>query len=360
MPKTYISPWTQAEAQRRRAMTAGRDTWKQPEAPPMPKPRQYFVLGMEVDYNTYREYNYEKTWTLDGDVVKGFSVTLWALEHYATEEHAKDRPIEAANARKILDQIRAEIEVINRKEDENMKDPRTAADFIAALQDIYNESRATYDSLNVNVEKARAKMERARQETQDPSKNTQIAQAKYSIAKGEFQIAEDEARNGYRKMEEGHNAKVKELREQFAAYLADHYSATPDQLDGATMQLLNSGICTPYDLSKLIDRHKDNPTMLRIVGNYARNMREEKKKTLTREEWNICASVAAAAHAAKDGSRELALFDSAVSSAAYGLGKDYGHATRMHSHVTGWLDDFKNRITNLPLTPAEQSTPEQD
>lgn len=305
-----------------------------------------------MDGSTFRKYNHQN-YTI------GFCFhDLAGVERWATDpDRAAQFPERAAEAKQIMEQIIAEI---TGKDDKNMKDPRTAAGFIDALKDIYNESRATYDSLQANVEKARAKMERARQETQDPSKNTQIAQAKYYIAKGEFQLAEDEARNGYRKMEEGHNAKVKELREQFAAFLDEHYSASPDRLDDKTMALLNSGICTPSELSRLIERHKDNPTMLRIVGNYARNMREEKKKTLTYEERHICSSVAAAAHAGKDGSRELALFDSAVSSAAYGLGKDYGHATRMHSHVTGWLDDFKNQITNLPLTPAEQSAPAQD
>jgi hypothetical protein len=198
-------------------------------------------------------------------------------------------------------------------------------------------------------------MERAQQDTQDPNKNHQIAEAKYFIAKGEYQLAEDEARSGYYKMEEDHNAKVKELREKFAAYLADHYSATPDKLDNATMALLNSGICTPSELGRLIERHKDNPTMLRIVGNYARNMREEKKNSLSHDDQVICSSVAHAANLAKDGSRELAIFDSAVSAAAYGLGREYEHATRMHGHVSGWLDDFKNQIANLPLTPAVEA-----
>ena len=68
-------------------------------------------------------------------------------------------------------------------------------------------------------------------------------------------------------------------------------------------------------------------------------------------EINALQTVRSYAAAAKNGNREMEIFDTAVSTAAYGLGKDYNHATRMHSHVTDWLDDFKRQITDLPLTP---------
>lgn len=357
MPATYRHVYTYEQTTGR-----GRNAWKKPEPPPKPKPRQYFILGMEVDHNTYREYMYDREYRIDGDITKNILCSLWTLEHYATKEHAKEYPVEAANAQKILDQIREEIiATTNRKEEKNMKDPRTAADFIAALQDIYNESRAVYDSINANVEKAREKMDRAYEDVKEArGADTAVANAKYELAQAEYKLANSEVRHAYDQMMIEHDAKTKALREQFAAFLDDHYAASPDKLDNATMQLLNSGICTASELSRLIDRHKDNPTMLRIVGNYARNMREEKKRTLSIEDRLICSTVATAAHAAKDGSRELAIFDSAVSSLAYGLSDDYGHASRMHNYVAAWAEDFKKQISNLPLTPAEQSEPTQD
>lgn len=347
MPATYRKRGASSEDYKRRS-------WM-PEPPPPPKPRQWFILDMEVDYETYREFMYGREYRIDGDITKDILCSIGTLERYATEEHANEYPIEAANARKILDQIREEITVIiNRKEDKKMKDHRNAADFIAALNDIYTESRATYDALYGAVEKAKAKMDRANEELRAPDcKNRELAQAKYDIARGEHRVAEDELRNEYRKMIAGHDQKVSDLREQFADYLDEHYSASPDKLDTATMQLLNTGICKPTELARLAERHSDNPTMLRIIGNFARNMRDEQKKHLTHDEEVICTNVANAGYQAKDGSRELALFDSAVSSAAYGLGKEYVHATRMHSLVSGWMDDFKNQIMNMSWKPAE-------
>jgi len=355
MPQKYISPWPNSDAQRRRAMASGRNTWKQPEPPPKPKPKQFFILGMEVNCNTYREYNYEKSWTIDGDVLKGFTCTLWTLERYATDEHAKDYPIEAANARKILDQIREEIATITGKDDKNMKTPRTAADFIDALNDIYTATRATYTEANKKLVKARAKMEKAEQDTRDSSKDHRLAEAQYLVAKGELQLAEDEARRGYYDMIASYNNQVNELRDQFAAHLDEHYAASPDKLDTATMQLLGSGICTPVELARLVDRHQGNPTMLRIVGEYARKLREDNGRSMSEANKAICSSVANAGYSAKDGSRELAIFDSAASATKYGLDKNYDHATRMDSHMSGWFDDFKQNLNNLPVIPEEMA-----
>ena len=322
----------------------GRSTWKMPGSE---KTEELKIFGIDVDGSTFRKYNHEN-YTI------GFLFTdLRGVEFWATNaEVAATHPETVAEAKQIMEQIIAEI---TGKDMKIMKDPRTAAGFIDALKDIYAESRATYDSLRAKVERAEAKMDKALEKTKT-SGNQAVAEAEYSIAKGERTLAEQEARNGYHSMIANHEAKVNELREQFAAFLDEHYAASPDRLDDKTMALLNSGICTPSELSRLIERHHDNPVMVRIIGNYARNMREEKKKSLSYEDNLICSTVAGAGHAAKDGSRELALYDSAVSAAAYGLGQDYGHATRMHGHVISWLDDFKNQIANLPLTPAVEAS----
>lgn len=341
MPATYRRVYTYEQITGR-----GRNAWKKPE----PQPDKLTIFGYEVEPSVFRKYNHQNY-----SIGFGF-YDLAAVERFATDpDRAAQFPERAAEAKQIMEQIIAEI---TGKDDKNMKDPRTAADFIAALQDIYNESRAVYDSINANVEKAREKMDRAHEAAKEVrGADAGVSNAKYEIAQAEYKLANSEVRPAYNRMMNEHDAKVNALREQFAAFLDDHYAASPDKLDSATMQLLNSGICTPSELSRLIDRHKDNPTMLRIVGNFARNMREDKKQTLTYNDRLICTQVAGAAHAAKDGSRELAIFDSAVSSLAYGLSDDYGHASRMHNYVAAWAEDFKNQISNLPLTPAEQSEP---
>lgn len=341
MPATYRHVYTYEQTTGRE-----RNAWKKPE----PQPDKLTIFGYEVEPSVFRKYNHQNY-----SIGFGF-YDLAAVERFATDPSRISKfPEHAEEAKQIMQKIIAEI--TGRKEN-IVKDSRTAADFITALQDIYNESRAVYDSINANVEKAREKMDRAHEAVKEArGADAGVSNAKYEIAQAEYKLANSEVRPAYNHMMNEHDAKVNALREQFAAFLDDHYAASPDKLDSATMQLLNSGICTPSELSRLIDRHKDNPTMLRIVGNFARNMREDKKQTLTYNDRLICTQVAGAAHAAKDGSRELAIFDSAVSSLAYGLSDDYGHASRMHNYVAAWAEDFKNQISNLPLTPAEQSEP---
>lgn len=346
MSATYSHRYTHGQLTNK-----GWNTWKQPEPPPKPKPKQYFVLGVEVDYNTYREYTFEKSWTIDGDVLKGFTYALWTLEHYATDEHAKEYPIEAANARKILDQIREEITTITGKDDKAMSNPKTASDFLRELQAIYTETRSQYTTLNESVVKAEKQLERAQEKARG---GDSIAQARLEVARADLREAQDACRTEYGKMMNDYNARIKELRGQFADHLNKHYAASPDKLDAATMQLLGSGICTPSELAQLAERHKDNPTMLRVIASHAEKITDERNQS--REDYMTCRGIAFKAAAAKDGSRELAIFDSAVSAAERGVQRDATVANRMHEHIVGWFDDFRNQMDDVPNAPAELSS----
>lgn len=334
MPETYRVIGKGSEWHQKRLSDMPRST---------PEPKEYRIFGYEVDAATYKKFNRQ-----DYRVGFGFH-GLMGVELWATDpDYAKRYPEEAAKAKAIMADI---ISQITGKEQKNMNELRTASDFIKALQDIYTESRAAYAALQGKVDAAEAKMNRAREAMSDPGENANIAAAKYDIAKSEYKIATLARYGDYRNMIADHEKRVKELRDQFTAYLDEHYAASPDKLDAATMQLLSSGICKASDLARLADRHADNPTMLRIIGNHAAQLKEDKNTTDVDK--FICLKVKAAAAATKDGSRELAIFDSAVSAAAYGLGKDYERAARMHSHIPEWLEGFGEQIQNLPVTPAE-------
>lgn len=349
MPATYRHVHTYEQITGR-----GRNTWQKPEPAPPPKPRKYFILGVEVDYNTYHDFMYERDYRVDGDILKDIPCALWLLEKYATDEHAKERPVEAANARKILDQIREEIATITRKEDKPMNEPRTAAEFIDALKEIYTESRNMYAALQDKVDKAKAKMERAHEELRDPEcKDKLVAESRYNIARGEWQLAEGDRRGEYQQMCTSHEKKVAELREKFIYHLDEYYSASPDKLDSSTMELLNSGICTPSELARLAERHKGNPTMRRVIAAHAEKITDERNQS--QEDYMTCRKIVIEAAAAKDGSRELAIFDSAAGAALYGLDKEPIHASRMHTHIEGWFDNFRDKMVNLPAIPEEMA-----
>lgn len=324
---------------------------QKPEQPTKRKPRQYFVAGVEVDHETFREYSFRKSWKIDGDTVSDITCSLWSLEnYYTTEEHEKEYPIEAANARKVLEQIRAEVA---RKEDKTMNTPKTGKDFLEALKGIYTESRTAYANLCNAKEKAKQELEDCeKMEREANGPELLIAQARTARAKAEYNLANESLRVEYGKIMKEYNAKVAELREQFAAALEASYSANPDKLDGATMQLLTSGICSATELHRLAERHGNNPTMLRIIGGHAKTMRES--KNISDGDRMKCVAVLQKADAVKDGSRELDLFDKAVSCTAYGLDKDPRHAARMHEgSVVGFFEQVQSTMEATPNRPAE-------
>ena len=65
--------------------------------------------------------------------------------------------------------------------------------------------------------------------------------------------------------------------DDLAAQLGDAYSVDPAQLDGATLELLKSGILTANEYSKLLHeaQEKGNVTMIRLIGKYAADAADE-------------------------------------------------------------------------------------
>lgn len=333
MPATYSHRRTYEQITGR-----SRNTCKQPE---QPKAIDYRIFGYEVDFAIFKKYNRQE-YSI-GFVLEDLSgVEFWATN----TEMAKLYPERAAEAKQIMERIIAEI---TGKDMKTMKTPRTAADFIDALIDIYTETRNQYTALNDGVVKAEKQLERAQEKARGGGN---IDQARLEVARADLRDTQDACRTEYWKMMDGYNARVAELRGQLADHLNKHYAASPDKLDTATMQLLGSGICTPDELESLVERHKDCPTMVRIIGSYADKMIQD-RGNMRHEDVAALQTVISYAAAAKNGDREMAIFDSTVSTTKYGLGKDYNHATRMDNHMSGWFDDFKHQIVNLAVTPYE-------
>jgi len=332
MPATYRKRGTSSDNYKRRS-------WM----PEPLKPVDRRIFGYEVETATFNKYNHQNY-----SIGFGF-YDLAGVERWATDpDRIAKFPEAAAEAKQIMERIIAEI---TGKDMKTMKTPRTAADFIDALNDIYTETRNQYTALNDGVVKAEKQLEKAQEKARG---GDNIAQARLEVARADLREAQDERRNAYRKMMDGYNARVKELRGQFADHLNKHYAASPDKLDTATMQLLGSGICTPDELVSLVERHKECPTMVRIIGSYADKMIQDRGK-MRQDEVAALQTVRGYATAAKNGDREMAIFDSAVSATQYGLGNDYNHATRMDSHMSGWFDDFKQNLNNLPVIPEEMA-----
>lgn len=86
-----------------------------------------------------------------------------------------------------------------------------------------------------------------------------------------------EAIKAAKKRLESHADDLAALRRELAAQLDDAYSVDPAQLDGATLELLKSGILTANEYSKLLHeaQEKGNVTMIRLIGKYAADAADE-------------------------------------------------------------------------------------
>lgn len=91
--------------------------------------------------------------------------------------------------------------------------------------------------------------------------------------------------------------------------------------------------------------------MLRMVAAQAEKITDERNQS--RADYLTCKKVAFVAAAAKDGGREMNIFDSAASAAERGLQRDSTVAGRMHNHIVGWFDSFRDQMDDVPNAPAE-------
>lgn len=297
---------------------------------------KHFIGDIEVDEATYRKYNREDFKLGDGTLRNLRSVMVYAN----SAELAAEYPEMAKAAKKIIAEITAEI--TNKGENKAMSKFNNAADFMTALHDVYAESRAAYDAAAEKLAKVREYYETCEQDAKKDASANNVAHL--DIARGKYQLAQDEYRTAYKNMKADFDSKCKELRSQLNEHLGERYAASPDKLDNATMQLLNAGICTASDLSRLADRHKDNPTMLRIICGYADKM--YRQPHVPDEDGRILAAIKSGAGAARNGDRELKVFDGAVQLLNYGMQDNYTVATKMHTTAENkWGDYFSSMAT---------------
>lgn len=306
-------------------------------------PKMYSIGGLSVDEATYRKYNREDYQLGDGALRNLRGVMLYA----ESAELAAEYPETAEAAKKIIAEITAEI--TGKGAENTMNNPITARGYVDALHKIYTESRDNYAAQCKKVEEKKGVMDRYYETAQ--KERTTLANARYEAAKAEYNAAKLELSRAYKETVREYESRVDELRSQFASSLYDRYSASPDKLDSATIQLLNTGICTPAELSRLTERHKDNPTMLRILGSHADQMLESKNK-YSIDAINALYAVQSTAKAVSDGSRELNVYDQANAVLRQALREDQKSAEWFDSQVEKDWGTFQTTMDELSGSSA--------
>lgn len=104
---------------------------------------------------------------------------------------------------------------------------------------------------------------------------------------------------------------MEQIRAELVKAVQGDNIADPDKVDSNALELMHSGVLTVDDIEAFRDRYDTNPTMLRLVGKYAKERAEEPTVNgLDRQRLNMVAEES------KNGtSRKVAEFDSIMRAA---------------------------------------------
>ena len=256
--------------------------------------KKYYLFGVEVDKATYDKYA-DRKYPFMGSK-NGIGVEVLRL--YATDSSiAKDLPEAHREARRIVDQIKAELNGSGK--------PTGFKVFLAELDAAHKEAAAEFKRIHGAMDIANQEYERAQKDTAAPPYMMDIAKGDLARAKMEYEQNKNRPAEIIRE-------KSKEIRARMEAYVSKVYRANPEAVDDSTMRLLESGIVTADELGNLSERFRDNVTMLRLMSAHAK---KEARKLMDGGDRGNSAKWNAQAHylsKAVDSSGAMAGFDALV------------------------------------------------
>lgn len=288
---------------------------------------KYYIFEREVDKKTFDKYK-NQTFEVGGVKRNLLGLGVWAT----SREIAEACPEEAAEAKAIYNRILSEISAAAPKK-------KTFHSFLEALQTIYKEEVANYNA----VQNAFSIAEKDYNATMADCTAPEHIKL---IARGDFERAKLTFEQGRMKAQDSYNTRVRELRQQMAEFTADVYRATPDRIDQSAMQLLETGIMSADEMDHLANKYRDNPPMMRVIGEYAMRKSKsfkdhEKDKSWSYERLGLRLSNIT------DNGDALSGFDQMADFGRQGLGKDVAiarihekHWDRLYGNACEAYDNF--------------------
>ena len=189
-----------------------------------------------------------------------------------------------------------------------------AKDLDAAFKAARNEYAAAYNA----VEQTRKAMQDAGQDA-----------LKRQIATLQLQEAEKKMRQETGRIWSVFDAKAAELRRALEKEVQTSNLADPSAIDGNAVELMKTGVLTVDDYFGLADRYGENPTMLKLIGHYAKEAADsagDRKDTV--------ALTVLAQDCAKGAGPTLKAWDSMMTAANYCSGRGGSGNRRITPGVT--------------------------
>lgn len=289
----------------------------------------YLLLGHEVSKEIYEKYSYAKF------IFMGRPVSLDGIHLWATEPEIEEQfPQYAAEAKAIIAGIEKEI-----TEAAKPRQAQTFHSFLEELNALYKEESGKYF-------KALEAFEIARKEYEATMADHKAPDYMKTIAKGELERARETLKQAKRESGDSYKARAAEIREKLQTFTDDLYRATPDRIDQGAMQLLNTGIMSADEMEHLANQFRNNPPMMRIIGQYART-KAESFAANAQDHAMPYRVLASKLKSVGDTSNAFAGFDSLMDFGQQGLGNDETmakvrshHWNRMYNGTVESYNDF--------------------
>lgn len=220
------------------------------------------ICGVVVDEEYFKEFMKRNFKVLDKNVKAN------VVEIYATSrDYAENAPEYTEAAQKVREQIRAEIQSYyaakdGRKEYKAMKHQNFGG-YLGDLKELFLQASKEREVL-------KQKFDKAGEEWRKEEVETRGKDYEHTRAQMDYLEAEKAYKNGVLELEKKYKEAVEDVRAEFESHLDDFYAPNGNRIDKATVDLLNSGIrLKAAEVDKLLVHFCDNPTMLRVLGDYS-------------------------------------------------------------------------------------------
>lgn len=189
-----------------------------------------------------------------------------------------------------------------------------AKDLDAAFKAARGEYAAAYNAV-----------EQARKATQDAGSDA----LKRQIATLQLQEAENSLRKEAARIWTEFDAKAAELRRALEKEVQTSNLADPSAIDSNAVELMKTGVLTVDDYFGLADRYGENPTMLKLIGHYAKEAADSAGDRKDKVALTVLAH-----DCAKGAGPTLKAWDNMMTAANYCSGRGYSGNRRITPGVT--------------------------
>ncbi len=221
--------------------------------------KKYEILGIPVSKEIYEKYTSQR-YSMNGESWNFFSVK----EVGTSAEIAEIEPELANAARDVLNQIKQEVFTEIGRSDKYVA--KRHADFKGYI----SEAKEIYEKCLKKLEEIESRYQRESQEAKNEKAEHKADPLRTNIAEMRLNLAEENHRLGIRDTKTAMNDALAEVRNALEAHLQSFYTASPDKVDRAALDLMQSGLLTGDEVENMAERYRDNVTMLRYIGKYAK------------------------------------------------------------------------------------------